>query len=372
MYMGPRRRKPVQVFKRANRAGILLGVFVFSWILFSFLLASPVSLAEGPLATGAAAHQLYFPIVRRDAIVTLTLAPEADAWVEERCPVPPTTGCGPDINYGTSSVLRVDGGTTTLTNHRVGYLRFTLAGVKGTVTSAKLRLYATTDTPDGPSVFATSNAWSETGITWNNQPPPASTTLLGNLGAIAPNTWVEFNVASLVTGNGAFSFAIATDSIEGVTFSSREGSNPPELRLIILGAVEPTSTPTGSPTATHTATNTPTKTNTPTITPTASHTPTRTPTHTATSTRTPTHTPTVTATPTRTPTATATPTHTPTPTATHTATATRTPTHTPTVTATPTRTPTPTATHTPTNTPTATRTPTPTATSVGVRRVVIN
>src|SRR3990172_847544 len=139
MYMGPRRRKPVQLFKRANRAGILLGVFVFSWILFSFLLASPVSLAEGPLATGAAAHQLYFPIVRRDAIVTLTLAPEADAWVEERCPVPPTTGCGPDINYGTSSVLRVDGGTTTLTNHRVGYLRFTLAGVKGTVTSAKLR-----------------------------------------------------------------------------------------------------------------------------------------------------------------------------------------------------------------------------------------
>src|SRR3989304_8707411 len=125
MYMGPRHRKPVQVFKRANRAGILLGVFVFSWILFSFLLASPVSLAEGPLATSAAAHLLYFPIVRRDGIVTLTLTPEADARVEE---------LNPDQNYGASRDLKVNGDAGTRIE---SYLRFTVVGVRGTITSAK-------------------------------------------------------------------------------------------------------------------------------------------------------------------------------------------------------------------------------------------
>ena len=126
----------------------------------------------------------------------------------------------------------------------------------------------------------------------------------------------------------------------------------------------PTLTPTNTPTTTLTPTLTPTPTNTPTITPTPTNTPTVTSTPTNTFTPTPTNTPTVTYTPTLTPTVTNTPTvtFTPTltPTPTNTPTGTLAPSQTPTPTNTPTLTHTPTITHTPTNTPTLTRTPTAT------------
>ncbi|MGD0945795.1 MAG: choice-of-anchor Q domain-containing protein [Candidatus Binatia bacterium] len=145
--------------------------------------------------------------------------------------------------------------------------------------------------------------------------------------------------------------------------------------------VEPTSTPTQTPTVTPTPTDTPTVTPAPTDTPTVTPTPTDTPTVTATPTvtdtptvtPTPTDTPTVTPTPTVTDTPTVTPTSTDTPTVTPTRTDTPTMTPTPTVTDTPTVTPTPSATATPTetatvsptNTPTATPTATPTPTGCG-------
>jgi len=134
--------------------------------------------------------------------------------------------------------------------------------------------------------------------------------------------------------------------------------------------IQPSPTPTNTPTLTptQTVTQTPTNTNTPTLTQTPTNTPTNTltntPTNTLTNTPTNTLTPTNTETPTNTPTVTPTdtPTNTQTPTPTNTETPTNTPTNTntPTVTQTPTNTetPTPTNTETPTNTPTSTETPT--------------
>src|SRR6185436_14811927 len=44
------------------------------------------------------------------------------------------------------------------------------------------------------------------------------------------NTWVEYDVTSLVNGSGTYSFDIATDSTDGVYFSQREASTfRPEL-----------------------------------------------------------------------------------------------------------------------------------------------
>ncbi len=119
--------------------------------------------------------------------------------------------------------------------------------------------------------------------------------------------------------------------------------------------VEPTPTPTNTPTNTQTPTNTPTNTETPTNTPTqtntptSTETPTNTPTQTSTS-NTPTPTPTPNETPTQTPTS-----QTPTPTPTETSTQTPTPTQTPTQTTT--QTSTPTQTQTQTQTPTTSITP---------------
>lgn len=130
--------------------------------------------------------------------------------------------------------------------------------------------------------------------------------------------------------------------------------------------ITPTETPTATPTETPTETPTDTPTETPTSTPTDTETPTPTPTDTPTETptdtptQTPTETATVTPTGTPTDTATETPTGTETPTETPSATATETPTHT--ETATPTETPTVTPTVTETSTPTGTPTETPTST----------
>jgi hypothetical protein len=104
--------------------------------------------------------------------------------------------------------------------------------VTGVVQSAKLRVYATEATVNGPALYATNNGWTETGLTWNTRP-----TLMGgaidNKGAIAGNTWVEYDVTSLVNGNGMYNFAFIAESTDGVKFSSRQGDLRPQLMLTI-------------------------------------------------------------------------------------------------------------------------------------------
>ena len=77
--------------------------------------------------------------------------------------------------------------------------------------SAKLRLHSTSDgTANGPAVYTSNPAWSETTINWNNG-PAATSAATDDKGAIAANSWVEYDVTSFVTGNGTYSFRLATD-----------------------------------------------------------------------------------------------------------------------------------------------------------------
>ena len=46
--------------------------------------------------------------------------------------------------------------------------------------------------------------------------------------------WVEFDVSAAVTGDGTYSFALTSDDKRSVTYSSREGANPPELILTTI------------------------------------------------------------------------------------------------------------------------------------------
>ena len=94
--------------------------------------------------------------------VTLTFSPQADARVEE---------ANPDTNFGTSSSLRVEGGSALDIE---SYLRFQVTGVLGTVEQAKLRLWVTNGTPNGPAAYKTDWAGAETAITWNNRAPRTS------------------------------------------------------------------------------------------------------------------------------------------------------------------------------------------------------
>ena len=293
---------------------------------------------------------------------SLTFPVEADARVKQSSPA---------SNYGTLSYLSVDGAPDPMEE---SYLRFNVSGVSGAIQNARLRVYVTTNgTGNGPAVALANNAWTESAMIWNNKPSLLSGTV-DNKGALAINTWVEYDVTPLLNGNGAYTFALIADSTDGAEFSSREGAVPAQLVVTYATSISTaTQTASATPIPPHTPTLTPSPTsvNTATFTsvPTATNTPVQTPTFTSTASPTltaaavQTDTPTSTSTSTPVPTGTATslPTSTQTPTATETSLPTLT--HTSTLSPSPTSTvaPTATRTNTPTSTPspTATRTPTP-------------
>jgi chitodextrinase len=151
-----------------------------------------------------------------------TFGAEADARVEEGAP---------GTNFAAAN-LRVDAGTPPDVET---YLRFSVSGLSGSAQSAKLRLYAFNGTANGPAVYATGTGWTETGLTWANKPPPTSAAR-DDKGAIAVNTWVEYDVTPFVTGNGTVSFRLAGTSSDGVDFHAREAAaNRPELVVTAAG-----------------------------------------------------------------------------------------------------------------------------------------
>lgn len=194
----------------------------------------------------------------------LTFTPAADARVNQ---------ASPTTNYGTATTLQVDGDAgAALTT----YIRFAVSGLSGPIQNVKLRVFcATNGTINGPAAYLADSNWVESGtggITWNTKPVLLSG-ILDNQGTIATNSWVEYDVTALVTGDGNYTFALIADGNDGITFSAREGMPAPQL-FVTLGAPNPTSTLTSTPvvtvinTPTFTATTSISPSNTPTLTPT--------------------------------------------------------------------------------------------------------
>jgi chitodextrinase len=154
------------------------------------------------------------------ASTTVMFNVAADARVEQDLPT---------TNFGTSSKLRATNGPI-----MESYLRFTLAGITGSVQSAKLHIFDSNDaTNNGPAVYAAPSSWTETGITWNNRPARTGVPS-DNKVQIAIGTWVEYDVAPLVTGNGDVTFVLIGDSTDGANFASKEYSDPskkPQLEV---------------------------------------------------------------------------------------------------------------------------------------------
>jgi Fibronectin type III domain/Calcineurin-like phosphoesterase len=169
---------------------------------------------------------------------TLTFGPEADARVEE---------ANPSTNFGSSTTLFVEGGSA-LDRH--SYLRFQLTGLVGTVEQAKLRLWVTNGTADGPAAYETDWVGAENAITWSNRPAPASGPT-DDKQAIGSGAWVEYDVTPLVSGNGTKSFVLIGTSSDSLGVSSRESSTASHRPELVVTAVthgsdlEPPSVPTG-------------------------------------------------------------------------------------------------------------------------------
>ncbi|MBB5960174.1 hypothetical protein FHS29_006797 [Saccharothrix tamanrassetensis] len=167
---------------------------------------------------------------------TTTFTPSADTYVDNSA-----TG----TNHGTSGQLGVDNSPIKRT-----FLKFTVSGVSGTVGSAKLRVHTDdvsgSQSPGGGTFRSmTDTTWSETGVTWNDQPAIDGATL-GSLGSVARNAWYEVDVTSYVTGNGTYSIGVTSSNSDGVDYDSREsGATAPQL--VVTTGTTPTTTTTTPP-----------------------------------------------------------------------------------------------------------------------------
>jgi len=161
---------------------------------------------------------------------TIVFTPTNDAYVRSSTAT---------TNYGTLTALKLrKSGSETLNT----YLKFAVAGITGSIQSAKLRLYVTDASSDGGAVYSVSNnylgtstAWVQGGLNWSNA-PAISGAALGSAGAVSVGQWVEQTVTSVVTGNGTYSFALTTTSSDLLSYSAKEGSNKPELVIQTSGS----------------------------------------------------------------------------------------------------------------------------------------
>ena len=128
-------------------------------------------------------------------------------------------GGSPTTNYGTAKKLNAD------QPDEETYVRFGVAGVSGTVQQATLRLWVTNGSTNGPSVYGTTNEWTEGGLTWNNR-PAATTGVLDTVQNAPSGSWVEYDVTGHVTGEGTFSLVLLPNSTKGVGSRPGGGAEP--------------------------------------------------------------------------------------------------------------------------------------------------
>jgi glucose/arabinose dehydrogenase len=180
---------------------------------------------------GAQTHNITAPSIDTTYTATYTAAPGGSATFTPTADSYVSNLSG-NTNYGTATELKVREGITGSPTTWRTYLLFTVTGVTGPVTSAKLRLFVTDPSNDGGSVFSVATGWSESGITYNNAPVIGGSPV-GNAGATVDEAYVEITLnAGTITGNGTYAFALRSASTNNQVYSSREaGANTPQLVL---------------------------------------------------------------------------------------------------------------------------------------------
>jgi autotransporter-associated beta strand protein len=170
------------------------------------------------------------------------LSPEADATVRG--------GVSAGTNFGSDTVLSVKEDASADNDSR-GLLRWDLSGFSGKVFQAKIRLVpvsvGATDLENGAAI-ATSNSWTETSVTWNNQPStgPRFVTWWPQV-----NQPVEFIVTSEVLGALSRDKKLSVQLLSaresaGVDYASKENPDStkrPQLIIVTDGFFTLAATP---------------------------------------------------------------------------------------------------------------------------------
>ncbi|HEY3006127.1 MAG TPA: DNRLRE domain-containing protein, partial [Kribbellaceae bacterium] len=156
---------------------------------------------------------------------TFTFPPVADSYV---------SSAEPTRNFGTRSTLRTDASPEIRS-----YLRFNVTGLGGSVTAAKLRIFASSGNSVGADVRAVTdnpfNPWTETGLTWNNQPGVGG--VLGSSGRLTAGAFVDVPLSTAGITNGVLNLGLTSPSTTATTFASREaGADAPVLIVTTAGS----------------------------------------------------------------------------------------------------------------------------------------
>jgi hypothetical protein len=156
----------------------------------------------------------------------VTFLPDADATVAKD---------NPSTNYGSKKDLKADRSPTEET-----YLRFSVAGVSSTVQHARLRLWVTNGSPNGPTLYPTglglgsdTAPWSESRITYKRRPARTGDAL-DDKDAVSSGRFVDYDVTALVTGDGGYAFALIGTASDGTGFASRQASTSSQRPRLIL------------------------------------------------------------------------------------------------------------------------------------------
>ncbi len=168
--------------------------------------------------------------------------PQADVYVRD--------GGSASTNFGTATQLVAKYDATTGSGFtRQTFFKFDVSGLAD-VQSARLKLVPFQ--VDGTATLAferiADDAWSETGMTWNNRPTAAGT-LVGSLSGFSVGQQIELDLTQAVkneaAGDGVLSLRVSNDGWNFIGFHSRESATPafrPVLEYtrptVVPGAVE--------------------------------------------------------------------------------------------------------------------------------------
>jgi fibronectin type 3 domain-containing protein len=147
---------------------------------------------------------------------TLTFTPAADTYVNSS---------NPTANFGRATSLRIS-----LSPDQHAYLRFTVQGLGGkSIARARILIFANSNGSQGINILGVSdNTWSELTMNYNNAPALGS--VIATSSPFTNGTWVSVDVTPYLTGEGTYSFGIATTGNSALNLSSKEsGVNAPQL-----------------------------------------------------------------------------------------------------------------------------------------------
>jgi len=162
-----------------------------------------------------------FPITTPAPVQVLTIPVTQDAHVNANKPNGNTGNATPFL-VGTSPQIRA-------------YLRFAVSGVgTRTVLGAQLRLYTSNGSPNGGSFFGTDGkAWTETGLTWNNQPALVGSAV-ASAGTATVGSFKQVDVTPLVTGDGTVDIGVTSSSSDQVGYASKQAPTASRRPVLLV------------------------------------------------------------------------------------------------------------------------------------------